>query len=195
MEEKGLGILYANFMYCFHIIRMRPYAIKKKRVASNGSRRFIHDCRLKKQARVRESYGVVEEKKTLRASFLNVDGLSEATLEDVKHTVRLKTPDVVFLVETKRRLEDTSIDISIPGYKLHESLRSDLADDKDGGGIAVYTKLSDGILFKLHTPDIVDPGAAFVANERVWITFESQSFKTAMCGLYLGCQYGDNRND
>ena len=124
-----------------------------------------------------------------------MDGLSEPTLEDIKNTVQLKTPDVVFLVETKRRLEDTGIDISIPGYRLHETLRSDVANDKDGGGIAVYTKLSDGILFKLHTPDIANPEAVFVANERVWITAESQSYKTAMCGLYLGCQYGDNRNN
>ena len=96
--------------------------------------------KLKKAARLRDSVGVVESKKILKTCFLNVDGLSEATLEDVKTTVRLKTPDLVFLVETKRREEDTGSDINIPGYKLYENLRSDLVNDKDGGRIAVYTR-------------------------------------------------------
>ena len=80
---------------------MRPNGIKKDRVASNGHKRSIQECRLKKQARTRDSYGVVEEKKTLQASFLNVDGLSEATLEDIKNTVQLKTPDLVFWLRLK----------------------------------------------------------------------------------------------
>ena len=173
---------------------MRPFEVKKGKVAKNGTRRRLKQFKLKNAAKLRDDVGVVENKKVLKTCFLNVDGLSEATLEDIKGTVHLKSPDLVFLVETKRRKENTVADVNIPGYRLYENLRSDQANDKDGGGIAVYTKLEDGILFKLHTPDIMDPAAAFVDNERVWITVQSQSCKTAICGVYLGCQYPDNRN-
>ena len=74
----------------------------------------------------------------------------------------------MILLETKRRLEECDIDVTIPGYSVHEALRSNVAEDKDGGGIALYTKLSDGLMFKRHTPDI------------------NQSSKTAVCGVYLG---------
>ena len=172
---------------------MRPSKVNKRENIRINKRR-INDFRLKKAARLREKIGVIKHKKVLKTCFLNVDGLGAVTFEDIKNTVKLKNPDIIYLVETKRRLEDIAIDISIPGYSLHEVRRSDTAGDKDGGGIAVFTKLTDGILFKLHTPDIAGPDAAFVANERLWITVESQSCKTAVCGLYLGCQYSDDRN-
>ena len=173
---------------------MRPYEGKKRK--GRDHRRRINQFRFKKAAKLRDGIGVIDKKKVLKTCFLNVDGLSEATLEDIKVTVSVKSPDIVFLIETKRREEEeTGIDISIPGYRVREVRRSDLANDKDGGGIAVYTRLSDGLLFRDHTPNITDPAAAFVANERAWVTVESQSCKTAICGLYMGCQYSDNRND
>ena len=92
-------------------------------------------------------------KRQLRSSLLNVDGLNEVSLDDVKCTVASKKPDIVILLETKRRLEECDIDVTIPGYSVHEALRSNVAEDKDGGGIALYTKLSDGLMFKRHTPD------------------------------------------
>lgn len=172
---------------------MKPFGLKQRKNIRISCRR-VQAFRLKKEARRRENYGVIKHKKVLKTCFLNVDGLGEVTFEDIKTTIKLKNPDIVYLVETKRRHEDTAIDISIPGYTLHEVRRSDDANDKDGGGIAVFTKLTDGILFKHHTPDITGHDAAFVANERLWITVESQSCKTAVCGLYLGCQYSDDRN-
>ena len=172
---------------------MKPFGLKQRKNIRISCRR-VQAFRLKKEARRRENYGVIKHKKILKTCFLNVDGLGDVTFEDIKTTINLKNPDIVYLVETKRRHEDTAIDISIPGYNLHEVRRSDIANDKDGGGIAVFTKLTDGIVFKHHTPDITGQGAAFVANERLWITVESQSCKTAVCGLYLGCQYSDDRN-
>ena len=137
---------------------------------------------------------MIDKKKTLKTCFLNVNGLGEVTMEDVKDTIKVKEPDIVILVETKRREEEVGIDISIPGYRLYERRRSDMAEDKDGGGIVVYTRLADGLLFNNHTPNITNEDAAFVSNERVWVTVESESCKTAICGLYLGCQYSDDRN-
>ena len=167
---------------------MRPFCSKIRPV------RRVRQLKFKKAAKLRDSIGVVQSKKLLRTSFLNVDGLNELTLDDVSSTVTSKDSDIVFLVETKRREEETGIDISLPGYTLHEARRSNLAGDKDGGGIALYTKLTDGILFKRHLPNIIDQADAFVNNERVWMVVESQKCKTAICGLYLGCQYGDDRH-
>ena len=126
---------------------MRPFCLKEP---FHRSVRGVKQRKFKKAAKLRDSIGVVQSKKLLRTSFLNVDGLNELALEDVTSTVNKRDSDVVFLVETKRREEETGIDISLPGYSLHESRRSNLAGDKDGGGIALYTKLSDGII-KPHT--------------------------------------------
>ena len=159
-----------------------------------GNRRSIRQLKVNKAVKLRESFGVKDSKKTLRSALLNVDGLDEVSLEDVKSTVSRKKPDVVLLLETKRRLETCDIDANIPGYSLHEARRSDAAGDKEGGGIALYTRLSDGLLFKPHNPDIENIEESFVNNERIWTTVQSQSCKTAVCGVYMGCQYSDDRN-
>ena len=43
-------------------------------------------------------------------------------------------------------------------------------------------------------PDIPHADLAYVENERHWVTVETQHSKTACCGLYLGCQFSDDRN-
>ena len=135
----------------------------------------------------------LKPKSLLKCSLLNVDGLNESSLENVETVIRTHGPDIVVLLETKRRVEEHGMDISVPGYSLVESRRSNNAGDRDGGGIAVYTKLGEGIVFNHYKPDIADQAKAFVNSERVWITVESQSSKTAICGMYLGCQYSDDR--
>ena len=98
------------------------------------------------------------------------------------------------LLETKRREEEIGSDIEIPGYTLRELRRSDTAGDRGGGGLAVYTRQLDGLVFQEYSPDIEDQDCHFVRNERMWITTKSLSTKSAVCGAYYGCQYPDNRN-
>ena len=145
--------------------------------------------------KLRESYGAKQYQNQLLTSFLNVDGLSDASLEDVKSYASLRSPDFIFLLESKRRMEEVGSDISVAGYDLTEIRRSDAANDKQGGGIACYTKNIDGVLFKRHSPDIAHEDLAYVDAERVWMTVETQHSKTAVCGLYLGCQFSDDRNN
>ena len=133
---------------------MRPFKLKSETIRSEKRRH--RQFRAVKHVKLRESTGIVQTKRKLRCSLLNVDGLSEASLANVETTIASKRPDIVALLETKRRVEETGIDISIPGYALHESKRSNNAGDCDGCGIAVYAKLSDGLIFKRHSPDIVD---------------------------------------
>ena len=117
------------------------------------------------------------------------------SLANVRHTVNIKHPDILFLAETKRRTETIGIDINLDGYKLTEFTRSDLNNDREGGGLAVYTKMLSGVTFKHHSPDL-NIDESFVSNERAWFTTVgsgSNGYKTAFCFLYLSCQYPDNR--
>ena len=176
---------------------MRPFGPNRHRSSKerfHQNKRRQKQFRLKRSAKLRESYGCAASKRFLRTSLLNVDGLNETTLEDVKSTITSQKPDLVFLLETNRRLEECHADIDIEGYSLHEALRSNVALDKEGGGIAMYTRQCDGLLFRLHTPDILDAAHTFVNSERIWVTVQSQTSKTAICGVYLGCQYGDDRH-
>ena len=132
---------------------MRPYTTKRN---FHGRKRKVNQFRALKRAKLRDSVGVIHTKNLLRCSLLNVDGLNEASLDSVETMMVEKKPDVVILLEKKRRVEQSEMDISVPGYNLREARRSNNAGDRDGGGIALYTKLSDGILFKEHKPDIVD---------------------------------------
>ena len=145
------------------------------------------------KVKLRGRVGVVGRKHDLSVGLLNVDGFSPSALEDVKTAVRMKSLDICVILETKRRSEDVGSDISIAGYNHREIRRSDAADDRGGGGLAYYTKQSDGILFKEYSPPIADPALHYVRNERFWLTAESMVMKTALCGLYLGCQHGDDR--
>ena len=163
--------------------------------AFHRARRNINKYRSIKQRKLRDkaSVGNILTKRVLRCSLLNVDGLTEPSLVNIESVVTTEKPDVIFILETKRRVEEEGIDISVPGYQVHETRRSNNAGDRDGGGIAAYTRLGEGIIFKQYKPDIADQANAFVNSERMWITVQSQSSKTAICGLYLGCQYSDDR--
>ena len=172
-------------------LKMRTSTQKKN--PHRVSRRRVQNYK-NKGAKLKDSVGTVQTKNVLRCSLLNVDGLGESSLANIEQVVESKKPDVVIILETKRRVEEEGIDISVPGYSLHEARRSNNAGDREGGGIAMYTKLSDGILFKQYKPDIPDLERAFVNSERMWITVESQTSKTAICGLYIGCQYSDDRH-
>ena len=178
---------------------MRP-GFRRGRNAERGKSYFTnHNNRRhinlsSRKIRLRETFGAKKYQNQLSTSFLNVDGLTDASLADVRSYASLRSPDIFFLLETKRRMEEVGTDISVVGYDLTEIKRSDTANDKQGGGIAFYTKNIGGVLFKHHTPDIPHADLAYVENERHWVTVETQHSKTACCGLYLGCQFSDDRN-
>ena len=131
-----------------------------------------------------------ETKESLCLGLINCDGLSTATWIDIKSSVETQKLDLVFILETKRREEDVKEPLDIPGYVAIEILRSNEDEDKGGGGIAVLCKQKDGLIFSEHNPDIIDKQCLFVRKERQWIVITSEIRKTAVCGLYLGCQNG-----
>ena len=106
------------------------------------SKRKIRQYKSKNtNAKLRDSAGKIDSKNVLRCSLLNVNGLSESSLACVETVVEAKKPDIVILLETKRRVEDSGIDVSVPGYTCFETKRSNIAGDREGGGIAIYTRL------------------------------------------------------
>ena len=150
-----------------------------------------------KSVRLKESFGGIRAKKKLQCSLLNVNGLTASTLADVKEVLSRKQPDLCILIETKRRLESDELCIDVAGYDVSEYRRSDMAGDKGGGGLAIYTRNVDGLVFKNYDPDLPDPSHVFVRNERAWKTVESvreklqfvqymQGFKHPMTGMEFG---------
>ena len=59
---------------------------------------------------------MIQTKNVLRCSLLNINGLNEASLANVGTVVGAEKPDIIFLLETKRRMEESDIDINVPGY-------------------------------------------------------------------------------
>ena len=150
--------------------------------------------RLHKRARLREAVGILAPKSSLSISLLNVDGFTLSKQNDVKDTLLEKAPDVCILLETKRRKEVVDNDVQLDGYKVLERRRSNSAKDKDGGGILMYLRNDKGYEFLPHDPIIANPEHAFVNKERLWVTVDSLKHKTAICGVYLGFQAGDDRH-
>ena len=166
----------------------------RRKTARNVYHHSHRRIRSVKTHKLHEFYGAKNYQGQLSTSYLNVDGLSDAKLADVTTFTEQRQSDLVFLFETKRREEEIGTDINIDGYELIEIRRSDTADDKQGGGIACYYKKNRTTLFKQYSPQIDHPDLAYVDNERLWVTVETQHTKTAICGVYFGCQFSDDRN-
>ena len=130
---------------------------------------------------------VVLRKKSISIGLLNVNGYSDVTAKDVEDAVSRQDIDIICVVETKKRLEDRD-KIRMKGFDVHETRRADVDEDKHGGGLAIFTRKKDGIIFNRYNPEIKDENQSFVNKERLWVTFDSKKGKTAVCCLYLGCQ-------
>ena len=164
-------------------------SFEKNRVGKRSSRNLVH-----KSVRLKESYGAIGSKKKLTCSLLNVDGLSDASLADVRDVLARKQPDLCVILESKIRFEESGPCLDVPGYEVAERRRSDFAGDRGGGGIAVYTRKRDGLVFKSYDPDILNPEHMFVRTERLWTTVQSAKGKTAVCAVYAGFQAADDRH-
>ena len=153
-----------------------------------------------KLPRLNEFYPIQEKKPEedyqgmLRMAFLNCNGINEETSNDTLSLAYTHTPDIIGLLETKLREEDGVGVEDLPGYETLEVRRSDLAEDKQGGGIVVYMKNSNGLRFRQKKFKIQDKLYEYVNKERVWITVETEGYKTAFCFVYMGFQCGEDRH-
>ena len=135
----------------------------------------------------------LDRRKFVRLGCLNVNGWSEQSRFDVLAAIELKNVDVFSLVETHSRQEDKER-LKIPGFEVFQCKRQDATGDKKGGGLACLVRKSSGVKFKKLSPNIPRPDLNYVANERLWITYQSQHGKTAVCTVYLGYNDTDDRH-
>ena len=129
--------------------------------------------------------------------FLNVNGYKTETMVDVTSAIEKKGADIFCLAETKLRKEDRK-KIFKEGFEVFETRREDCNNkgekDRNGGGLAILAKKNEGVVYKRYQPQIANSELGYVEKERLWITYESQSCKTAVCCVYLGFQADDDRH-
>ena len=116
----------------------------------------------------------------------NLNGLTEMSENDLRATIKRMNLDIVGVMETKLRQEDSK-EMELEGYRKFEARRSDLAEDRAGGGVMVLAKDSDDIRFnerKFRLKKVHD----FVRNERVWVTARTAGDKIAFCFVYFAQQ-------
>ena len=136
---------------------------------------------------------ILDRRKFLRIGSLNADGWSEQTEFDVLAAIEAKNLDVFSVSETHFTRSDKVL--KLPGYTVFECKRDAGRGDKKGGGIACIVRKSMGVSFKKFSPNINKPELNYVDAERLWVTYQSQQGKSAICSLYLGFNAGDGRHE
>ena len=127
-------------------------------------------------------------KQNVKIVSLNTNGFSELTENDVREVMRSQKPGLVGLLETKLRQEDGVREVEMPGYDVVDIRRSDLAGDKEGGGILVYSRQGGGIKYREKVFKIRKKENKHVASERVWIQARAGRMKWAVCFVYIAQQ-------
>ena len=122
----------------------------------------------------------------------NANGWSEISENDTRELARSQRPGLIGVLETKLRQEDGGREVEIPDYDVVDVRRSDLAGDKEGGGILVYARQTGGVRYREKKFKIRKKGNKHVQNERVWMVTKSGNSKWACGFVYIAQQ---KRND
>ena len=117
---------------------------------------FRNTANFRRRKALRKELGIINKKKNLNLLMLNANGLSASSLTDIKSAILKKNVDIAVIIETHFRAEQSHHNNEIEGFKSYESRRSDVAEDKSGGGILVYCKTSDGLIMREHRPNIAN---------------------------------------
>ena len=136
---------------------------------------------------------ILDRRKFLRLGCLNADGWKEQTEFDVLAAIEAKNLDVFSVNETHLMKGDR--ELKIPGFTAFETRRDAGRHDKKGGGIACLVRKSMGVVFKKFNHKISKPELNYVDSERLWVTYQSQQGKSAICTLYLGFNASDRRHE
>ena len=140
-----------------------------------------------------ENIQTLDRRRLLRLGCLNADGWKQQTEFDVLAAIEAKNLDVFSVNETHFRKGDKKL--KVPGFTVFECRRDEGRHDKKGGGVACLVRNSMGVVFKKFSPQISKPALNYVDSERLWVTYQSQQGKSAICSLYLGFNAGDGRHE
>ena len=138
----------------------------------------------------------VDRRSTIGLGLLNVNGWSTVSENDVTQATLTENLDIFSIVETKKK--PGSKKITLDGFKVFETRRRgeglEGAPSREGGGIACAVKLTAGVTFSHYEPNIKNPELNYVSAERIWVKYNSEHGKTAICTVYCGFQSQDNRH-
>ena len=142
----------------------------------------------KKRANRKEEK-VTRRTRNLKVVTLNARGYNDGTEHDVRKLIKSQSPDVVGILESMLREEDSGRVLGIEGYNRVEARRSDAAGDKAGGGIMVFTKEAKGVKYREKVFTIKEKANRFVSKERLWITSSPRKgLKVAFLFVYMAYQ-------
>ena len=131
------------------------------------------------------------KRETMRLGLLNVNGYTAESEHDILAAISSKNIDIFSVVETKLNNADTK-KIKCDGFEVVEVRRE--KEDKQGGGLACLMRKSSNVGFQKLFLTIDEPELQYVSKERLWISYESRTGKTAVCTTYLGFNHPDNRH-
>ena len=144
------------------------------------------DCRRKKPRVPTERIKIV---------LHNARGFDALTEHDTVNLIKSQKPEVVGILETHLREEDGTRKVNTPeGYSKIEVRRSDLADDKDGGGIMVIYKRAQGIKIEQKNLKIRKKENIFVEKERIWVSVKTKEEKLAVGFVYMAAENRAEKN-
>ena len=132
---------------------------------------------------------IKEPTERIKIVLHNARGLDEITEQDAVNLITNQKPEVFGILETHLREENGTRKVKIPtGYSMVEVRRSDLADDKDGGGIMVVYKQAKGIKIEHKKLAIRKKENLFVEKERLWVTVKTKTDKLAVGFVYVAAE-------
>ena len=166
-----------NGVFCTGVIMGRTRYHQGKQIKQNNLRRTRDGG---------GEEGVVRRRNSLGIGMLNLDGVKEQGMMNIGEAINKKELDVFCMIETKLVKEDRK-KIEKEGFDVFEQRREKANNDKKGGGLAILMRKKAGVAFKRFHPVIQDPRLAYVEKERMWITYDSQGGKTAICCVYMAC--------
>ena len=131
----------------------------------------------------------------IKVMMINARGLDEVTEHDIVSLIKNQKPEVMGVLETHLREEDGSRKVNIPeGYSKFEVRRSDLDDDKDGGGLMIMYKKTQGIKIEEKKLKIRKKENDLVSKERAWLTVKTKTEKLAIGFVYVAAENRSETN-
>ena len=146
---------------------------------------------MKKRRRI-EKETKTKSSECVKVVTFNANGWSEMSENDTKELARSQRPGLIAVLETKLRQEDGDRDVEIEDYDVVDVRRSDLAGDKEGGGILVYARQKGDVRYRERKFKIRKKENRHVQNERVWMVTKAGNSKWACGFVYIAQQ---KRND
>ena len=119
---------------------------------------------------------------------LNVNGLNDERIEELRTFLKARRPAILFLQETKRRSDKVNEKLYFPGYHVSTLEREGSA--KGGGGMCTLWRNDINL-----TPCSleVDEKRKWISKERQWFLLRTKTLNLAFVNVYMACSRSDTQ--